>query len=55
MNNILTYHGRDPATCRWVIKNFKGDPLSINNLTVCLWIEACENRLKELGLTLKGE
>lgn len=34
--------------CEWVIKTYKHNPLSLNNLTVCLWIEACEKRLQEL-------
>ncbi len=48
-NNMLTYHGQTKEMCEWVINTYKYDPLSLNNLTVCLWIEACEQRLKELS------
>ncbi len=46
---MLVYHGRNKDTCEWVIKMFKNDPLTKDNLTTQAWIKACEDYLESIG------
>jgi len=46
---MLVYHGRSREMCEWVLKQYEHCPLSKNNLTTQLWIQACKEFLQSLG------
>ena len=45
--SILTYHGQSEDMCRWVLMMY-GDIPTTNQTTIA-WLQACRDRLAELG------
>ena len=53
VKDCLTYHGKSPDQCQWVVDNFKHHPLYQDNHGIQAWVKASEEILEETEQTMR--
>ena len=48
----LTFHGKSPDQCQWVIDNFENNEMYKDNLGIQLWVEASKEILKSVDVSV---